>query len=103
MLGRKPCPVCERMVSKIEKWRNIYICVPCIDKFEKIEGLLKDGQYLDQIKLDEVLREFGENELQKIKDSESVHIRKKRGRKRRVQKNNEVLGIKPAARRKKRV
>ena len=102
MINPKTCPVCERMVRKIEKWRHIYICVPCLDKFEKIEEILKSGQFLDEAHLREIVNQFGKTELDKIKNSESVHIRKKRGRRRRVEKNNEA-NIKGATKRKKRV
>jgi len=91
------------MVSQFEKWKHVYICVPCTRKWEKIDDILKNGQYLDEIKLAHVLSQFGDSELDEIKGSEYVHIKKKRGRKRRVDKNNEQANIKAAKRRKKRV
>ena len=78
------CPVCEIGVRLILKWRGIYLCTPCKCKFEKIEKMIEVGQVLSGRRLNSVLRYFGESELEKIEDSETVHIDKikKRRRKR---------------------
>jgi len=97
----KKCPVCERGVSHLEKWRGIYVCVPDIKKFEKIEAILKSGQYLNSEQLNEVLIEFGDKELKSIEESKIVIIKKKPGRKKRVLKNNSIVNVKPSKRKKK--
>lgn len=96
----RKCPVCQRCISHITRWRGIYICTPCSSKFEKIESILKNGQYLNFDQLGEVLAEFGEKELKDIESSKIVIIKKKPGRKKEVIKNNEV-NIKPSTRKRK--
>lgn len=80
------CPVCERGVMLILKWRGIYLCTPCKDKFEKIEKIIKVGQVLEGPRLESVLRYFGDSELEEIENSETVHLEKikKRRRKRKA-------------------
>lgn len=78
------CPVCEKGVRLILKWRGIYLCTPCKNKFEKIEKIISIGQVLEGPRLASVLRYFGEEELEKIEESDTVHLDKikKRRRKR---------------------
>ena len=77
-----PCPVCEKGVMMILKWRGIYLCTPCRNKFEKIEKIIMVGQVLEGPRLDAVLSYFGKDELEEIEKSETVHIKKTKKRRR---------------------
>lgn len=67
MIDKLQCPVCEKVVYSISRWRGLYICTPCIKKYEKIELLIKNGQVLQGPQLQAVLSFFGSEEIKQIK------------------------------------
>jgi hypothetical protein len=68
------CPVCLRQVSSIERWRGLYVCNPCIKKYEKIEFLIQNGQVLNSVAMRNIVQMFGKEELEAIKSSVKVKI-----------------------------
>ena len=95
-----PCPVCERMCAHIKKWRGIYICSPCSNKFEKIEKIIKEGQILNGKKLETILREFGPEEMEEIKKASNILVKKRGKRGRKQVDKNEQANIKAPPKRK---
>jgi hypothetical protein len=78
------CPVCDRGVISISRWRGIYLCEQCMKKFEKIERIISNGQVLEGPALHSVLKHFGQEEVEVIRESDTVkssEIKKKRKRK----------------------
>jgi hypothetical protein len=72
------CPVCEKVVYSISRWRGLYLCTPCFKKYEKIEALIQHGQVLAGPKLQAVLKFFGEEELANIKNAKLPKTPKKK-------------------------
>jgi len=100
MSSRIECPVCDRLTSVIRKWRGLYICTPCISKFEKIEKAIADGQVLDTRKLETILHYFGDKELREIEASATIIVKEKKGKKKKDK--NAQAGIAAPKRRTKR-
>lgn len=103
MINPKPCPVCQRQTSNIERWRGYYLCAPCANKYEKIDEMIKNGQVLTPSQLDDILSTFGKEELEVIKNSKTVRLTQRKGRKRRVAKNNSIVSVKPGPKRRKKI